>query len=443
VKLFRAEQRATPPSFSLRQLGIALGVDPVSPSVGSIDEAIRDAATWACIKIKAQGCAMLPISEVRYQGSQRVVVEPSPIIRRPSNIVPARVWRFQVFASMFSDGNAFGLVSRTDSMGRPTQIELVAPEQVRERRVVDGVPQVKINNETHLLYPWGDLWHLAGEMTLAGSPFGLSPIAYGANTTGTSLAAERFGGQFFTRGGHPTGVLTVPGQPSEEQTTALKQRLMAVIAGSREPLVLPEGTSYEKMQVDPKDSQFLELMRFEVEQTCRRHGVPPSMVFGAVSGQSITYANATQADLAYLKHTLSYPIDLFEDGMNLLTPAPRSIFLDRDAILEGDPMGRLEMQIKRVQNRLRTINEVRAEDHLDDFGPEYDEPGVPADSSSRDLSLPEQLQKIYLAVDKVITANEAREIVGIDGEFTPATSPADAPDSPSDESGEQDGSDDA
>jgi HK97 family phage portal protein len=283
-----------------------------------------------------------------------------------------------VFASLFSDGNAFGIVTGVDSNMRPTQIELVAPEQVTEGTVVDGIPQAKVNNKVERLFPWGDLWHMAGEMVLPGSPFGLSPVQYGDKTTGTSLAAEAFGGAFFTKGGHPTGLLSVPGAPTQEQADAIKARLMSILAGSREPLVVPDGTNYVKLQVSPEDSQYIDLMRFEVEQTCRRHGVPPSMVYGAVSGQSVTYSNATQADLAYLKHTLSYPIDLFEDAMSAMTASPRVVKLNRDAILEGDPMGRLDMHVKRVQNRLATINEVRALEDLDPFGPEFDEPGIPA-----------------------------------------------------------------
>lgn len=371
-----AEQRST---FSLRQLALAMSEQSGGgPRVTSIDEAVRSAATWACVHVKAKGIAMLPVDVVRYDGARRIEVAKPAIIARPSPLSPsARVWRYQVAWSMFTDGNAFGLVSAIDAAGRPTQIDLLAPEDVTERKVVDGVPQAKVRDRgVERLFPFGDLWHVPGEVVAPGSPFGLSPVAYGARTTGTSLAAESFGGQFFTRGGHPTGVLTVPGQPTAEQSRELLDWLRN--KANREPMVLPTGTTYETIQIDPKDSQFIELMRFEVEQECRRHGVPPSMVYGAVSGQSVTYSNVTQADLHYLKHTLSYPIDMFQDALSALLPAPRVVKFNRDAILEGDPMAKVDMHIKRVQNRLATINEVRALDDLDPFpGEEFDLPGVP------------------------------------------------------------------
>ena len=379
-------------SYTLSQLGLALAsADGSSPAVHSIDEAARDAATWACLHIKAKNIASLPVDQVRYEGSgrskRRVEIPKSAIIRRPSISVPTlRYWIYQAAWSMFTDGNTFGLVGGVDAMARPSEITLLAPEDVTERKVVDGIPQARVNGAgVHRLFPFGDLWHLPGEVLAPGSPFGLSPISYGSRVTGTALAAERFGGQFFVRGGHPTGILTVPGQPSAEQSKNLLEWL--VNKNQREPLVLPSGTTYETVQIDPKDSQFIELMRFTVEQTCRRHGVPPAMVYAAVSGQSVTYANVTQADLAFLKHTLSYPIDLFEDALSALIPAPQVIKLNRDAILEGDPEMREKLLDIQLKNRTRTVNEVRAMRDEDPFGDEFDEPGIPAVASEQ-MSLP-------------------------------------------------------
>jgi len=331
----------------------------------------------------------LPVDQLRYERNRRIEVPKSPIIRRPSATLPTlRYWVYSAAWSMFADGNSFGIVSATDSLMRPSQIDLVAPEDVTERRVVDGIPQAKVKGYGVLkVFPFGELWHMPGEVVAPGSPFGLSPIGYGARVTGTALAAERFGGQFFTRGGHPTGILTVPGQPSAEQSKQLLEWL--VNKDKREPLVLPQGTTYENVQINPQDSQFIELMRYSVEQTCRRHGVPPSMVYAAVSGQSVTYSNVSQADLAFLKHTLSYPIDLIEDALSALIPQPQVVKFNRDAILEGDPEQRERILDVQLKNRTRTINEVRALRDEEPFGPEFDVPGVPSTGTQMALPLDE------------------------------------------------------
>lgn len=346
-----------------------------SLTLSSVSEAFRDAANWACVKVKAQGLASMPVDVVRYQGKTRLPVPTPPIIAKPSGVVSRRVWVFQFGASMFSDGNVFGQIVATDSQGKPTQIELLDPACVTERDVVGGVVQVRASGKTLRQYPFGNLWHVPGEMVMPGSPFGMSPIWFGQASTATSLAAERFGGQFFTDGAHPTSLYQPdvdPGPQAEE----VKQKLMSATRGNREPLILAPG-KFEKLQVSPNDSQFIELMNFEVIQACRRHGVPPSMVYATVAGQNVTYANVTQADLQFLKHTLSYPIDLLEEAQSELLPAPRVVKYNRDAILRADPKARAEVQEIRLRNRTTSVNEVRTLEDEEPFGPEFDVPGVP------------------------------------------------------------------
>lgn len=343
--------------------------------ITSVSEALRDAANWACIKVKAQGLASMPVDVVRYEGKTRHSVPAPQVITKPSGVVSRRVWVFQFATSMFSDGNVFGQIVDRDSLFKPTQIELLDPAACAERDVVGGVVEVKVAGKVHRQYPFGDLWHVPGEFVMPGSPFGLSPIWYGQTSTATSLAAEKFGGQFFTDGAHPSAVYqpeTDPGDQAEE----VKQRIMRATRGNRDPLILPPGT-FAKLQINPDDSQFLELMNFEVVQACRRHGVPPSMVYATVAGQNITYANVTQADLQFLKHTLSYPIDLLEEAQSELLPKPRVVKYNRDAILRADPKARAEVQEIRLRNRLTTVNAERAHEDEEPFGPEFDVPGVP------------------------------------------------------------------
>lgn len=375
----RDEERST---YTMAQLArqFAQLVNGGGPTIGSVDEALRDAANWACVKIKAQGIAMLPVDEVRYQGKRRIEVPKSTVVRKPAASSTRRQWVFQVGASMFTDGNAFGLITKFNDAMRPEQIDLLNPEQVQNREVHNGRPRARIDGgDFHELFPYGDLWHIPGEMLLAGSPFALSPIWYGSRSTGTSLAAEKFGGGFFTESGLPSGILSIEGsQPNDTQSTTLKERFLSVTRGSREPVVLPSSVKWTPLTVNPNDSQFIELMRFEVEQACRRHGVPPSMIYAAVSGQNITYANVTQADLAYLKHTLSYPIDLIEDAWSDLLPETNFVKFNRDAILAGDPTARTQLQAARLKNRMTTVNEVRALEDMDPFtDPIFDQPGVP------------------------------------------------------------------
>lgn len=370
------EQRTT---YSLKQLGIILGNGSGrGPQAATIDRALRDAATWACINVKAKSIAELPVDV--YQATSedgRKHASVPRIIANPSPTVSRRAWMFQLASSLFTDGNAYGIVA-DESGGWPTIIELVDPECVTRRAVVNGIKTVWIDNVEHKAWPFGDLWHMAGETVMAGSPFGLSPIQYGASQAGASLAAEEFGARFFSDGGHPSAIIKAESEPTQEQAERLKAKILAATSGaSREPIVLPSSITWEQISVNPDDSQFIETMRWEVEQTCRRHGVPPTMVFGAVSGSEVTYANVTQNDLAFLKHTLSYPISLIEDALSALMPRPRFVKFNRDAILRADTLQRYQVHAIALANKLATVNEIRALEDEEPFGPEFDVPGLP------------------------------------------------------------------
>jgi len=354
--------------------------------VSSIDEALREAATWACVLIKAKGMASTPVDVVRYDGERRIPMPLPEVIARPSAMMRRRPWTFAAAASMFTDGNVWGMVTATDASLRPRMIELVAPEQVIDRRVVDNVPQARIDGEVHQLYPWGDLWHVAGEFVLPGTPFGLSPVGYGSRVTATALAAEEFGGQWFVDGAHPTAVIIPEADPGPDGAAKLKAEIMASTRGNREPIVLSRA-ELKQLQSTPSDSRLIELMEFEVLQTCRRHGVPPSMVYATVTGQNVTYSNVTQADLNFLKHTLSYPFDLLEEALTELLPGGRVVRYRRDAVLRGDPETRWRVYETRLRNRTISVNEVRAlEDEPPYTGPEFDEPGVPMPGEAQGAS---------------------------------------------------------
>src|SRR5574343_138418 len=127
------------------------------------------AADGACIKVKAQSIAALPIDGVRrVEGGRREPVPPPLMVSRPSGIVSRRTWVKQLASSMFSDGNGFGQVVAVDGEGRPTQIETVDPSVVTNRQVVDGGGVVHVNGVAHKLWPHGDIWHVPGEFVMLG-----------------------------------------------------------------------------------------------------------------------------------------------------------------------------------------------------------------------------------------------------------------------------------
>lgn len=371
-------------TFSLGQLGMLAYYGGWRPglSVG-LQEALRNGASRRCILLLSGKVATTDLIAYRKVDGRYVEMptEP-PLVANPSALLRPRQWRRFVAFSLVTDDNAFGLVRDVDSRGLPTQIELVDPSLVRQREVVGGVRQVNIEGTTHRMFPFGDLWHVAGE-TAGADGFGRSRLVDASNAIGTSLAAEDFGARFFTDSGIPPAILRPEVDPGPDVARAIKQAFLSATQGNREPVVLPKSTEYERIQVDPSDSQFIELLRWEVENTCRFWGVPPVMVYGAVSGSAITYANVTQADLQFLKDSLSWLFDAIEEELYYALPRPQKVMFDRDSLLKGDPMSTTQMLSTRLRDQTISVNEYRMAlgyEPLSD--PIYDQPGIPAGVSA-------------------------------------------------------------
>ncbi len=417
-----------------------------SPVAVSTQSALTHAASSACIDTLATSVSALPIDAVRQAGQSRIPVSPSPsIIREPSGLVEQDVWLYQLLESQLTDGNAFGEVMSYGPAGLPTSIELVDPATVKNRRVVAGVPTVMLNGADRQLWPYGDLWHVPGRFVRAGSPFAESPVTRARATIGGAIAARDFGARFFGDGGHPGGILSSDQELTAEQAKGIKAAFRNATSGNREPAVFGSGLDYTPIMVDPNDSQFIDLMRFSIEEACRFWRVPPSMVYAAVSGQAVTYQNVSQADLHYLKHSLEGHLVRIEKALTRLLPRSDFARFNRNAFLRSDPVTRSEVVDRRLRNKSMTVNEGRTlEDEQPFPDPDFDEPGIPDagdGGNERDLTAAEAVQKVYLGVGTVVTSDEARQIVNeaggdlvIPGPIAAANDAPDegAPDDPAD-----------
>lgn len=338
-------------------------------------EALRSVAHWACHRVLCTSIAGLPVYQVLENGSQHRRITPSQVVRRPSQSVSQSGFIYQVMSSWLESGNAYADVVQTDSMGRPTQLETIDPRLV-SWVVIDNEWVPHVAGKARKLWPNGDLWHVPAFLR-AGSPVGLSPTEFASQSIRTAIHAEKFGGDFFAQGAHPTAIVKSKSMLSKQQADEIKASVRRLI-GSREPAVFGADLDWQNVQVNPADSQFIELLRFEVEQASRTYGVPPSMIYGAVSGQSVTYSNATQDDLSFLKHSLRWWVNLLQSSWSEFLPTYQFVKLNVDAMLQMTARERTEIHKLRLETKTRTVNEVRElEDEQPFPDPMFDEPGIP------------------------------------------------------------------
>jgi HK97 family phage portal protein len=370
-----AEKRSTfrlPPGPSVPwTYGTTAGV------VVTHENALQSAAVAACVRVLKTTIANLPVDEVIVQRNVRTPVEASPVVRRPSGKVSQRQFVAQFAHSLITAGNMYAKAGAFDAAGRPLQVDTIDPADVKWWHVGDELtPHVK--GQPQAVWPRGDFIHVPATAFLRpGCPVADSPVDLANEAIGTALAAEKFGAGFFGDGAHPSSLIYSDQELTAEDARHIKAQFLAAING-REPGVFGSGLKYEQVQVDPKDSQFIDLLRFEVEQACRFFGVPPSMVYAAISGQNITYANVSESDLTFLKYSVtSWLLDI-EDAWSSWLTQPRVVKFNTSALLRMDASKRHEIYERRLNSHTITINEVRAlEDEKPFDGDEYDEPGIP------------------------------------------------------------------
>lgn len=341
------------------------------------DTALRHDAYWACVNRISQDVGMMPVDVVRYERGRRIPVDVLPeIIATPSLWVESLDWRTQVVAAWLSDGgNAWGLITKVSPTGLPLRIELQPSTNVLP--VANG-SEIKfyVGGVEESLYPVGRLWHVPG-YTRPGQFLGMSVVQYHAATVGRGLAAGKFGGDFFTDGGHPTAILSPETDPGEQGAKDLKAAFLRAMRGNREPLVLPRSITYTPIQVNPDDSQFIETMQYSVEQICRIFGEDPADYGSSGGGSSLTYANRSDADVARLKRRQFWTTKL-QTALTALLPPGQVARLNTSAALMMTTAERHELHALRLKAKTTTVNEVRVIEDEEPFkGPEFDEPGIP------------------------------------------------------------------
>jgi HK97 family phage portal protein len=339
------------------------------------DSSMRHDAVWSCRTRIAQDVSMMPVDVVRYVNGSRQLVPAPQLIAAPSVFMSSLDWRYQVIDSWLGWGNAWGIVTETTRDRRyPLRIELQSPSTVN---VTDsgGRLRFKVNDVEHDLWPVGDLWHVPA-YTLPGQMIGMSPISYHRATIGTGLEAQSFGSDFFRDGGHPNAIVGIEGEPTEAQAKSLKDKLLGITRGNRELIVLPKSTTYTALSVNPDDSQFIDTMRYSVEQVCRIFGEDPADHGASGGGANLTYANRSDADLARLKRR-QFWVTKLQDALTELLPRPQVVKLNTSSSLMMTAKERHEVHKLRLDSRTSTINEVRRTEDDEPFGSEFDVPGIP------------------------------------------------------------------
>ena len=124
-------------------------------------------------------------------------------------------------------------------------------------------------------------------------------------------------------------------------------------------LLLGKGWDWKPIQITPNESQFLETQRFTEAQCARMFGPAVAETLGYETGGSMTYANVVDRRSDLLTFSLNKWLRRAERLMTALLPAPQYVKFNRDALLQSTTLARYEAHRSALENRWRTVNEIR------------------------------------------------------------------------------------
>lgn len=325
-----------------------------------IDTALQSVAVRSAVDLIASIASELPVHTYRGSGPGRVEVPMPSWLEDPSGDGHGLSdWCYQVLVSWLMRGNLYGEELERDRAGHRKQMRLFHPDSV-SWWMDDGEPAWMVGGTR---VRTGFVHRRVNPIT--GSMLGMSPIAYHASTIGLSLTGQQFGLQWFRDGAHPTTVLTSTERAVDEPLAkVVKQRFLAALRGTREPVVLDKGWQHDQIQVNPEESQFLETQGYSAAECARIFGPGIAEILGYDSGGSLTYSNLQDRDLHVLKYALNKWLRRLERLLSEFLPKPQFVRLDRDALLETNTLQRYQSHASALSNQWKTVNEVRATEDL-------------------------------------------------------------------------------
>lgn len=383
----------------------------------------------------AGGIARLPLKVYERTDNGRVDATDSPyglLMRRPNRrIAPKRFW-FWVRATQDIYGESF-LGKLRDNGGRPVELMPLHPTFMRCNPDT-GLWNYDDGRTRYVDIPRRDLIHFAHYNPAGGR--GLSPLEPLRATLEIEHGALAASSALWRNGARPSVMLEHPQMLSDRAFEQLATSWKDVHGGVEnwgKAVILEEGMTAKIIPLNNEELQYVETRKLNREEVCAVYDIPPPALHIL---DRATFSNITEQMRSLYRDTMAPKIGQFEstlehdlrDGsFGVGSPDFGDEYYAEfllDEVMRGDFEVRTTAYSMAINGSWMTPAEVRQLENLPFIeGSDtlvMNSTLVPINSGADDQpmtprELAEALQKIYLAVGKVISADEAREILNRDG----------------------------
>lgn len=255
----------------------------------SVDTALSFHAVFACTTLIMGDLGKLTLRLVlkSSDGIWEEAENPaySPVLRKPNRYQNSTQFSEAWTASLLNTGNTYVLKQR-DNRGVVVEMYVLDPNRVTPLVAVDGSVYYDLKRDDlsglakeQLIVPASEIIHDRIN-TLLHPLIGLPPIFACAASTQQGLSIQNNSSKMFSNGSVPGGVLTAPGEISDEAAARLKEYWDTNFSGDNigKVAVLGDGLNYQPMAFKAVDMQLVDQLKLSAEQVCSCYHVPPYLV---------------------------------------------------------------------------------------------------------------------------------------------------------------------
>lgn len=331
------------------------------------DTALRHSGVWACLRLRANLVSTMPVDAYRdVNGICVEVPKPTVLVEPGGNRVNMQEWLYSTQVDLDRAGNCFGLITELYGTGLPARIDL---QPIEQSTVVMKNGQLKYRFGGKEYTP-DQVWH-EKQYTVAGLPFGLSPLAYAAWTIGEYLSVQDFATNWFGTGGMPKAHLKNASKTLKDANAAdvIKQRFKASVENG-DVWVTGSDWEYNPITTAQNGMSWIEAKQYGISDVARFFDVPGDLIDAMVSGSSVTYANITQRNLQFLIYHLGPTLARRETNLSALLSRPRYVKFNTGALLRMDEQTKAATFKTRIDSRTIAPSEVRVIEDMPPMTPE-------------------------------------------------------------------------
>ena len=271
----------------------------------------RNEIVYSCIRELAQG-----VGSASYYvgftdadgGIVRDVTSPvALLLERPNANQDWHMFLADLVTFLQVSGNVYVLKERAKN-NQVTSMWLLRPDRVAIQPSERGVHKYtyEIDGNEYELDP-NDIGHMSLPNP-SGDVYGLSPLHVLAKTVNLDMSMTDFAKAYFMNAGVPSGLLKVKRRlNNQEEATRIRAKWRSSFGGARNAhsvAILDDDAEYQAMADAPEKMALRDLHDLTESRICAVFGVPPILISANVGLQRSTFSNYREARFSFHSETL-------------------------------------------------------------------------------------------------------------------------------------------